>query len=128
MVYSEFEDFTRDAEKLVTRPEGDGFDYVEGFVVVNNNDPCNGWPTVPLNPNQRFDPDRVPPSAGPVLYCLELALHYRKTDHPSDVDMVNLTTCANFCLTFLLYLQHTMYMNSEPEPFRTGSGTEYAGA
>nr|ALS05393.1 cytokinin oxidase/dehydrogenase 7 [Lotus japonicus] len=88
VVYSEFEDFTEDAEWLVTRKEGvDGFDYVEGFVVVNGDDPCNGWPTVPVNPNQQFDPVHVPRSAGPVLYCLELALHCHHSDHPSEIDM-----------------------------------------
>ncbi|KOM48835.1 hypothetical protein LR48_Vigan07g253900 [Vigna angularis] len=86
VVYSEFEDYTRDAEWLVTR-EGYGFDYVEGFVFVNSDDPCNGWPTVPTGPNQRFDPARLPSTAGPVLYCLELALHYRNEDYPSAVNM-----------------------------------------
>ncbi|XP_045824002.1 cytokinin dehydrogenase 7 [Trifolium pratense] len=86
VIYSEFEDFTKDAEWLVTLPEGDGFDYVEGFVVANNDDPCNGWPTVLMGSNQVFDPVQVPSSAGPVLYCLELALHYRKTARSSDVN------------------------------------------
>jgi len=88
VVYTEFGDFTRDAEWLVTLREGDGFDYVEGFVFVNSDDPCNGWTTVPVGPNQYFDPVRIPSTAGPVLYCLELALHYRNQDHPSAVDMV----------------------------------------
>ncbi|KAG4379314.1 hypothetical protein AAZX31_17G212000 [Glycine max] len=87
VVYTEFGDFTRDAEWLVTLREGDGFDYVEGFVFVNSDDPCNGWTTVPVGPNQYFDPVRIPSTAGPVLYCLELALHYRNQDHPSAVDM-----------------------------------------
>ncbi|WVY90671.1 hypothetical protein V8G54_036185 [Vigna mungo] len=87
VVYSEFEDYTRDAEWLVTLREGYGFDYVEGFVFVNSDDPCNGWPTVPTGPNQRFDPARLPSTAGPVLYCLELALHYRNEDHPSAINM-----------------------------------------
>ncbi|XP_027330141.1 cytokinin dehydrogenase 7-like [Abrus precatorius] len=87
VVYSEFEDYTSDAEWLVSLREGDGFDYVEGFVFVNSNDTCNGWPTVPMGSNQRFDPVHVPSSAGPVLYCLELAFHYRNTDPPSDVNM-----------------------------------------
>ena len=93
MVYTEFEEFTRDAEFLVTRQEGDSFDYVEGFVFVNSDDPSNGWPTVPIDPNQTFDPTRIPRTAGSVLYCLEVALHYRNTEHPSTVDTVtNLPT------------------------------------
>lgn len=99
VLYSEFAHFTRDAEWLVTLPEGDGFDYVEGFVLVNSDDPCNGWPTVPMGPNQYFDPLRIPSAAGPLLYCLELALHYRNQDHPSAVDMVNSTHLTFFFLS-----------------------------
>lgn len=87
-MYAEFEEFTRDAELLVTRQEEDAFDYVEGFVFVNTDDPANGWPSVPLDRDQAFDPTRIPRNAGSVLYCLEVALHYRNTDHPTTVDMV----------------------------------------
>ncbi|KAG8657228.1 hypothetical protein MANES_03G052900v8 [Manihot esculenta] len=88
VVYSEFEDFTHDAEWLVNRPDGVSFDYVEGFVFVNSDDPVNGWCTVPLDPSQRFDQTAIPPTAGYVLYCLEVALHYQNSDHRSAVDMV----------------------------------------
>jgi cytokinin dehydrogenase len=88
VVYAEFDEFSRDAELLVTRQEDDSFDYVEGFVLVNSDDPSNGWPTVPFDPRQPFDPTRIPATAGSVLYCLEVALHYPNTDHPSTVDLV----------------------------------------
>ncbi|OMO86472.1 hypothetical protein COLO4_21137 [Corchorus olitorius] len=86
VVYSEFEDYTRDAEFLVTQKQGESFDYVEGFVFANNDDPVNGWPTVPLDPDHDFDPTHLPRTAGSVLYCLEVAFHYRNSDHPSTVD------------------------------------------
>ncbi|XVF35269.1 hypothetical protein REPUB_Repub18cG0131100 [Reevesia pubescens] len=86
VVYSVFEEFTRDAEFLVNQKEGESFDYVEGFVFSNNDDPVNGWPSVPLDPELEFDPAHIPQSAGSVLYCLELAFHYRNKDHPSTVD------------------------------------------
>ncbi|CAJ1973577.1 unnamed protein product [Sphenostylis stenocarpa] len=85
VVYSEFEEYAGDAESLVEELE-ECFDYVEGFVLVNSDDRANGWPTVPLGPEQVFDPIHIPSSAGPVLYCLELALHYRNADHLSRVD------------------------------------------
>ncbi|KDP34032.1 hypothetical protein JCGZ_07603 [Jatropha curcas] len=88
VVYSEFEEFTRDAEWLVTRPEGESFDYVEGFVFVNSDDPVNGWPSVPLDPDHGFDRTAIPRTAGPVLYCLEVALHYQNNEHTSTVDTV----------------------------------------
>lgn len=89
MVYSEFNDFTRDAELLITSEET--FNYVEGFVFVNSNDSVTGWPSVPLNSNQSFDPTLLPKTAGPVLYYLELTLHYNNHDDPSTVNMVNLS-------------------------------------
>lgn len=88
LVYTEFVEFTRDAESLITPPDGRSFNYVEGFVFVNGDDPANGWPTVPLRPDQSFDPTRLPRTAGSVLYCLELALDYQSRDHPSAVDSV----------------------------------------
>ncbi|KAL0394228.1 UNVERIFIED_CONTAM: Cytokinin dehydrogenase 7 [Sesamum latifolium] len=87
VVYSEFSEFTRDAELLVTRAEGDSFDYLEGFVFVNSDDPVNGWASVPLDSDQFFDPSCIPRAAGPVLYCLEVALHYKNEDPLSAVDM-----------------------------------------
>lgn len=93
-MYSEFEGFTRDAEFLVTQNDGGSFDYVEGFAFVNSDNPLTGRPTVPLDPpNQVFDPNCLPQNSGSVLYCLELAFHYRNTDQPSTVDTVtNLPT------------------------------------
>ncbi|MCE0481033.1 Cytokinin dehydrogenase 7 [Datura stramonium] len=86
VVYSEFDEFTRDAELLVMSQES--FNYVEGFVFVNSSNPVNGWPSVPLDSNQSFDPTHLPKSAGPVLYCLEVALHYSNHDKPSTVNTV----------------------------------------
>lgn len=86
VVYSEFDEFTRDAESLITRPEGDSFDYVEGFVFVNSDDPVNGWPSLLLDPDQPFDPSSITRSANPVLYCLEVALHYSKENCSATVD------------------------------------------
>ncbi|EXB74888.1 Cytokinin dehydrogenase 7 [Morus notabilis] len=103
VVYAEFEDFTRDAEFLVTQPEGKSFDYVEGFVFSNNDNPSTGRPTVPLSPDQTFNPSRLPPRSGSVLYCLELALHYRNTDRPS------IDTAVNSLLRRLGFVEHLRF-------------------
>ncbi|KAF2562039.1 hypothetical protein F2Q70_00014600 [Brassica cretica] len=92
IVYTEFDEFTRDAEWLVSQKDESSFDYVEGFVFVNGDDPVNGWPIVPLHPDHDFDPTQLPQSSGSVLYCLELALHYRDSDSNSTVDKVTSTT------------------------------------
>ncbi|KAK6927224.1 FAD linked oxidase, N-terminal [Dillenia turbinata] len=87
VVYAEFEEFRRDAEFLVTRPEGELFDYLEGFAFVNSDDPVQGRPSVPLG-STRFNSARIPQRAGPVLYCLEVALHYQNGDDLSSIDAV----------------------------------------
>ncbi|KAL1204257.1 Cytokinin dehydrogenase 7 [Cardamine amara subsp. amara] len=86
VVYSSFDEFTQDAEWLVSHKDESSFDYVEGFVFVNGDDPVNGWPTVPLHPDHDFDPTRLPQSSGSVLYCLELGLHYKDSDSNSTVN------------------------------------------
>ncbi|KAK9081512.1 hypothetical protein Syun_030836 [Stephania yunnanensis] len=88
VVYTEFSEFASDAEFIVTQPESDSFDYVEGFVFVNSDDPVNGWPSVPIGSGRGFDPAQLPRTAGPVLYCLELVLHYNKGDDSASVDKV----------------------------------------
>lgn len=115
VVYSEFDEFTQDTEFLVTQPEGDdSFDYVEGFVFTNSDDPVNGWQSVPLIPNQEFDPTRIPNSAGPVLYCLEVALHYRKVNDSSTVNEVvdRLVGRLRFCegLRFQVELSYMEFL------------------
>ncbi|XP_073020627.1 cytokinin dehydrogenase 7-like isoform X1 [Primulina eburnea] len=86
LVYSEFSDFTADAEFLVSGGANESFDYLEGFTFVNSEDPVNGWPSAQLHPDHPFDRTHVPPSDGPVLYCLELAFHYSNHHRRSAVD------------------------------------------
>ncbi|KAK8295097.1 hypothetical protein V6Z12_D05G041100 [Gossypium hirsutum] len=109
VVYSEFEEFTRDAEFLVTQKEGESFDYVEGFVFCNNDDPFNGWPSVPLDPGHEFNPTHISQTAGSVLYCLEVAFHYRNSDHPT-VDTVTIF----FFGLFINLLHHGLTNKFEP--------------
>ncbi|CAD6245437.1 unnamed protein product [Miscanthus lutarioriparius] len=84
VVYASFADYTADAEWLVTRLPDAAFDYVEGFAFVNSDDPVNGWPSVPIPGGARFDPSLLPAGAGPVLYCLEVALYQYAQHRPDD--------------------------------------------
>lgn len=87
VVYSDFEEFRTDQELLISLPEERTFDYIEGFVLTNNDDPINGWSSVLLSPsNSSFDFKLIPHTAGPMLYCLEVALHY---DHTEDFIALN---------------------------------------
>lgn len=105
VVYSEFDEFTHDAELLIMSQEL--FNYVEGFVFLNSDDPITGWPSVPLNSNQTSDPIHLPQKTGSILYCLEVALHYNNHDDLSTVNMVNLSISILFHFitsSFLLLL------------------------
>lgn len=95
MVYASFAEYTADAERLVTRPPAAAFDYVEGFAFVNSDDPVNGWPSVPIPGGARFDASLLPAGAGPVLYCLEVALYqYNDARRPDDdEDQVGSSKC-----------------------------------
>ncbi|XP_006660189.2 cytokinin dehydrogenase 11 [Oryza brachyantha] len=84
VVYASFADYAADAEWLVTRPAHEAFDYVEGFAFVRSDDPVNGWPSVPIPDGARFDPSLLPAGAGPVLYCLEVALYQQHHHHDMD--------------------------------------------
>ncbi|OEL25254.1 Cytokinin dehydrogenase 11 [Dichanthelium oligosanthes] len=101
VVYASFADYTADAEWLVTRPPDAAFDYVEGFAFVNSDDPVNGWPSVPIPGGARFDPSLLPGGAGPVLYCLEVAL-YQYTD---DEDKGTAATTSRVMMAPLKYVR-----------------------
>eukprot|EP00249_Psilotum_nudum_P008587 c21387_g1_i1 orf=945-2039(+) len=75
-LYADFEAFTQDQEHLISASKDESFDYLEGFVLVNSNDPVNGWGQVPFTADSSVDPNLIPPTAGPVLYCLEVAKTY----------------------------------------------------
>uniref|UniRef100_A0A0D9X8N0 cytokinin dehydrogenase n=1 Tax=Leersia perrieri TaxID=77586 RepID=A0A0D9X8N0_9ORYZ len=88
VVYASFAEYAADAEWLVTRPPHEAFDYVEGFAFVRSDDPVNGWPCVPIPDGARFDPSLLPDGAGPVLYCLEVALYQQRGADDDDMDKV----------------------------------------
>lgn len=81
LVYTDFKDFTQDQERLISNRSA-GFDYVEGFVVTNNNDPAAGWAQVPLPEGAFFNHRLLPTNAGPMLYCLEVAKYFNPCDAP----------------------------------------------
>jgi hypothetical protein len=97
VVYASIADYTADAEWLVTRPPDAAFDYVEGFAFVNSDDPVNGWPSVPIPGGARFDPSLLPAGAGPVLYCLEVALYQyaHRPDDDDEEDQVGSSNCQS---------------------------------
>ncbi len=88
-VYSDFEVFRRDQEMLISEMEDQlhTFDYIEGFVVMNNQDPINGLKSVPFSPDadqavSAMSSSMLPAAAAAssVLYYLEAAVGYNLAD------------------------------------------------
>ncbi len=88
-MYSDFEVFRRDQEMLISEmgDQLNSFDYIEGFVVMNNEDPINGFKSVPFSPDadqavsgMRSSMLPAAAAASSVLYCLETAVGYNLED------------------------------------------------
>ncbi|XP_022997350.1 cytokinin dehydrogenase 5-like [Cucurbita maxima] len=86
VLYSNFEAFTRDQEWLISlhaKPENEKFDYVEGFVIVDES-LINNWRSSffsPANPVKISSFNNKPD--GGVLYCLEITKNYHESASPT---------------------------------------------
>jgi hypothetical protein len=79
-IYTDFQSFTRDQEMLISQPSTtETFDYVEGFVIINNDNPFNGWKSVPFAPEQ-LNSSMIPKDAGSVMYYIELTKGFDSID------------------------------------------------
>ncbi|MQM05946.1 hypothetical protein Taro_038763 [Colocasia esculenta] len=96
VLYSDFTAFTRDQEYLISlqgRPPSERFDYIEGFVIVDEG-LVNNWRSSffsPRNPVKISSLD----ARGSVLYCLEVARNY----HDSAADSVDQPQAIRRCTT-----------------------------
>ncbi|PKA49580.1 Cytokinin dehydrogenase 11 [Apostasia shenzhenica] len=110
VVYSDFSRYVSDAETLVGRAGPGLLDYIEGFAFVNSMDPVNGYSIVPFEPKFSFDPKRVPQTAGPLLYCLELAIHYNHGDDTVDQRTVEMLRPLGY-IEELEFHKHVSYVD-----------------
>ncbi|KAI7745199.1 hypothetical protein M8C21_020077 [Ambrosia artemisiifolia] len=87
VLYSNFSAFTHDQEYLISlhdRPQSQKFDYIEGFVIVDEG-LINNWRSSFFSPN---NPVKITSlgAGGNVLYCLEITKNYHKGADPEAVD------------------------------------------
>ncbi|GLJ16015.1 hypothetical protein SUGI_0265410 [Cryptomeria japonica] len=75
VLYSDFEAFTRDQEYLISQPKKSTFDYVEGFVIVNNEGLLSNWRSSFFSPQNPVKVSTLN-TKGRVLYCLEMTKNY----------------------------------------------------
>lgn len=82
-MYTDFETFRKDQEMLISETdELNTFDYFEGFVVINNDNPINGWKSVPFIPDH-INSSMIPQDAGSVMYYIELTKSYDLQELPT---------------------------------------------
>lgn len=78
-MYTDFATFTRDQELLISQPPSSAFDYIEGFVVLKNEDANNGWNSVPFD-GKKINPEMIPSEGGSILYYIELVKRFNPRD------------------------------------------------
>ncbi|KAI3886517.1 hypothetical protein MKX03_009400 [Papaver bracteatum] len=78
VLYSNFSTFTKDQEYLISlhgKPSSEKFDYVEGFVIVDEG-LINNWRSSFFSPKNPIKISSINGSDGGVLYCLEITRNY----------------------------------------------------
>ncbi|XP_026446893.1 cytokinin dehydrogenase 5-like isoform X2 [Papaver somniferum] len=78
VLYSNFSTFTNDQEYLISlhgKPSSEKFDYVEGFVIVDEG-LINNWRSSFFSPKNPIKISSINGSDGGVLYCLEITRNY----------------------------------------------------
>ncbi|KAB2029985.1 hypothetical protein ES319_D05G199400v1 [Gossypium barbadense] len=98
VLYSNFSTFTRDQEYLISlheQPASQKFDYVEGFVIVDEG-LINNWRSSFFSPHNPVKISSLEPNGG-VLYCLEIAKNYHEsTASTIDQEVESLLKKLNF--------------------------------
>ncbi|KAJ0570916.1 putative cytokinin dehydrogenase [Helianthus annuus] len=87
VLYSNFSAFTHDQEYLISlhdQPQSQKFDYIEGFVIVDEG-LINNWRSSFFSPN---NPVKITSlgAGGNVLYCLEITKNYHDGGNPEAID------------------------------------------
>ncbi|XP_057826593.1 cytokinin dehydrogenase 5 isoform X2 [Cryptomeria japonica] len=98
VLYSDFKTFTQDQENLISRPEEGEltFDYVEGFVIVNNGGLLSNWRSSFFSPQNPVKVSSLN-TTGRVLYCLEMTLNYMHENFDKvDEDVTWLLSSLHF--------------------------------
>ncbi|KAL8127154.1 cytokinin dehydrogenase 5-like [Apium graveolens] len=99
VLYSNFSSFTHDQEYLISlhsQPSALKFDYVEGFVIVDEG-LINNWRSSFFSPSNPVKISSVVGANGGVLYCLEITKNYHQSDaHTIDQEVEELLKELNY--------------------------------
>lgn len=99
VLYSNFSSFTHDQEYLISlhsQPAAQKFDYVEGFVIVDEG-LINNWRSSFFSPSNPVKISSVVGANGGVLYCLEITKNYLQSNaHTIDQEVEELLKKLNY--------------------------------
>ncbi|XP_039045881.1 cytokinin dehydrogenase 5-like [Hibiscus syriacus] len=96
VLYSNFSAFTRDQEYLISLNGSQKFDYVEGFVIVDEG-LINNWRSSFFSPRNPVKISSLGSNNGGVLYCLEVTKNYYESTAGSvDQEVEALLKKLNF--------------------------------
>lgn len=99
VLYSNFSSFTHDQEYLISlhsQPAAQKFDYVEGFVIVDEG-LINNWRSSFFSPSNPVKISSVVGANGGVLYCLEITKNYHQSNaHTIDQEVEELLKKLNY--------------------------------
>lgn len=115
VLYSNFSEFTRDQEYLISlheKPASEKFDYVEGFVIVDEG-LINNWRSSFFSPSNPVKISSISAKSG-VLYCLEITKNYDDAGaNTIDQDVENLMQKLNYIpnTTFTTDLPYTDFLD-----------------
>jgi cytokinin dehydrogenase len=95
-LYSNFSTFTKDQEFLISlhgKPTSQRFDYVEGFVIVDEG-LINNWRSSFFSPSNPVKISSLNADGG-VLYCLEITKNYHQgnADSVDEVHTIHTLVC-----------------------------------
>ncbi|KAJ9559974.1 hypothetical protein OSB04_005134 [Centaurea solstitialis] len=85
VLYSNFSGFTHDQEYLISPDGQPKFDYVEGFVIVDEG-LINNWRSSFFSPSNPIKISSINAAGGNVLYCLEITKNYYQHSDPESID------------------------------------------
>ncbi|KAM0937217.1 putative cytokinin dehydrogenase [Dioscorea sansibarensis] len=97
VLYSNFTAFTKDQEQLISLlSDSKRFDYVEGFVIVDEG-LINNWRSSFFSPSNPVKMSSLGGANGGVLYCLEMTKNYDESKaHTIDQDVEELLKGLDF--------------------------------
>ncbi|WOL08017.1 cytokinin dehydrogenase 5 [Canna indica] len=88
VLYSDFAAFARDQEHLISLHGAERFNYVEGFVIVDEG-LINNWRSSFFSPKNPVKISSLAPGGDGVLYCLEMTKNYDYDDAATIDEVVD---------------------------------------